>query len=129
MSEESKPQEYASYNGLSRIPMLKGIGIPFMPALVVFTVTALMGFLIQIKYGPIGLLALTPMIPVFLFFRVMCENDDRAITILLLQAKWTGIKFLSGNSKFFGNTFTLLPTKYGRNLSDYKRRAKEANNG
>jgi type IV secretion system protein VirB3 len=127
--EEHKPQEYASYNGLSRIPMLKGIGIPFMPALLIFTITALVGFLIQILYGPIGLLALTPMIPVFIFFRIMCENDDRAITMLLLQAKWVGIKLLSGNSKFFGNTFTLLPTKFGRQISDYKRRTKETNNG
>lgn len=125
MDNEDAPQEYASYNGMSRVPMIAGI--PFMPALMVFSIFVMGGIALQMKYGIVGLLAVTPAIPILIFFRIISENDDRAINILLLQAKWVLIKTFFSNAAFFGGTFTILPIKYGRRLSEIKRSFKEAN--
>jgi len=125
MDNEDAPQQYASYNGMSRVAMVAGI--PFMPALMVFTIFVMGGIGLQMKFGLIGLLAATPAIPILIFFRIISENDDRAINILLLQAKWVLIKTFFSNPAFFGGTFTILPTKYGRRLSETKRSFKEAN--
>lgn len=56
-----------------------------------------------------------------MFLKRLCETDDKAIRILLIEAKWFLIKKLSGNSKLYGGTMTISPISYGMRKKDVER--------
>lgn len=122
-SNYEKP-EYASYNGLGRTPVLWGV--PYMAGL--FTmVFALMGaLLLSTLFGGIGWLFALIAIPVFLFFKMICADDDGAIEVLKIEAIWFLRKMVRANAKHHGNTLTIVPAGYGRKLNDIKRYFKKS---
>lgn len=119
MTEEQRPIEYVSYNGMARRPMIWGI--PYMTGLAIMCVSLLGGLLLGTFIGGVGWLFALMGLPLVIFVKSLCENDDRAIDILILEVKWLLIKRFSGNSKFNGGTLTIAPTSYGRKLKNVKR--------
>ncbi len=119
MIEEQLPIEYISYNGLGRNPTIWGI--PYMVGLAILCISMLGGLVLGTFVGGAGWLFSLIGIPLALFVKMLCETDDRAIKILMLEAKWTLIKKLTGNSQYHGNTMTIAPTSYGRKLKHVKR--------
>jgi type IV secretion system protein VirB3 len=120
MTDEQQPIEYISYNGLGRSPMIWGI--PYMVGLAIMCVSLLGGLLLGTFVGGLGWL-FTPGvgIPLALFVKMLCTNDDKAIRILMLEVKWTLIKLISGNAKYHGGTMAIAPTSYSRKLKNVKR--------
>ncbi|MDG5824369.1 hypothetical protein MRX58_12680 (plasmid) [Xylella fastidiosa subsp. pauca] len=55
-------------------------------------------------------------VPMILFVKIICTNDDKAIRILMLEVKWSLLKALNGNAKYHGGTMAIAPTTYGRKL-------------
>jgi type IV secretion system protein VirB3 len=89
-----------------------------MPALMSTTACIMVGMLLQAFFGGAGLLFILLAIPLILFIKKICANDDKAIDILKLEMSC----FLNrANSACFGGTYTLAPIKYGRNINVYKR--------
>jgi type IV secretion system protein VirB3 len=119
MDDQQPPTEYISYNGLGRNPMVAGI--PYMAGLCILVVFLLGGMLLGVFVGGAGWLFTLLGVPIGLFIRMLCQTDDKAIDILLLEAKWTLIKFMSGNADFHGGTLTIAPITYGRRIKDTKR--------
>lgn len=119
MIEEKPATEYISYNGLGRYPLIWGI--PYMVGLAIMCISLLGGMVLGTYIGMLGWLFALIGLPLALFARVLCENDDRAIDILLLEAKWVLIKIISGNSNFHGGTMTIAPMSYGRKQKNVKR--------
>lgn len=122
--EETPPVEYISYNGMGRSPMIWGV--PYMFALFFGAGSLLAGMLCGLAFGPGGFLLTLVAIPVLLYVRGISSNDDQAINILLIELKWTVIKLMSGNSKYYGGTLTITPSNYGRRASSVKRYFKAA---
>lgn len=119
MIEERPPVEYISYNGLARSPMIWGI--PYMAGLAIMCVSLLGGLLLGTFVGGIGWLFALVGLPIAIFVKMLCENDDKAVDILLIELKWVLIKKLSGNAQYYGGTFTIAPMSYGRKLKHVKR--------
>ncbi len=117
--EGPEETEYVSFNGLGRNAMV--FGVPYMVALGICSATALLAMLALMFVGPLGLLTFLLAVPVLVFIRFICETDDRAIDIFMLEIKWALIKMVSGLSKYFGGTLTLSPMTYGRRFIDVKR--------
>lgn len=125
--DEQPPVEYVSYNGLGRSP---GIwGVPYMAGLGIMCVSLLGGLLLGTFVGPAGWLFVLIGVPIVLFVKMICTNDDKAVGILFLEAKWVLIKAVSGNAKYHGGTMTIAPTTYGRRLKDAKRYFEKAVGG
>lgn len=116
-----KPQ-YASYNGLGREAMIGSTGIPLMLGLGIGCVFLLAWIILQAVIGPIAILVTLLAIPIFLFIRVTCGNDDKALRILLLELR---CYLRRNNAVLFGNTLTLFPVKFGRQNERYSRFIKE----
>jgi len=112
MAEKKK---YSAYNGLGRVAMIAGI--PLMAALGVFCPIVLASVIAAAVWGPGGLLFMTTLIPVLMFFKKMCETDDQALRILGLEVR---CMFSRRNARLFGGTFTLTPIKLGRRLAVYR---------
>jgi type IV secretion system protein VirB3 len=130
MSHEQQPdeaQEYMSFNGLGRRPMI--FGIPYMTALTLMCVFMLSGVAAGIAFGPIGLLLGVTAVPIGLFIRFICETDDRAIEILVLEVKWAILKAWGGTAKYFGGALVFSPIKYGRKLRDVKQYFEQTTRG
>lgn len=119
LEEEQPPIEYVSYNGLGRKPMIWGI--PYMVGLAILSVSLMGGLVLGTFVGNAGWLFSLIGIPLALFIKIICTNDDKAVDILLLETKWTIIKFIFGNSKYHGGTLTIAPISYGRKLKHVKR--------
>ncbi len=104
---------YPSYNGLSRNPA--PWGIPYMTGLFLmsFTLLTTVALLIYTD-GTLFLIPLVIGITLLLFVKNICENDNRAVEVFLLELKWTFIKIFYGNSKRHGGTLTISPITYGR---------------
>lgn len=119
MTEEQPPVQYISYNGLARRPMIWGI--PYMAGLAIMCVSLLGGMMMGTFVHKIGWLFVLIGIPIALFCKSLCETDDRAIDILLIEIKWVLIKLISGNAKYYGGTLTIAPTTYGRKQKNVKR--------
>lgn len=113
MIDEQPPIEYISYNGLGRSPMLWGV--PYMAGLMIMSASVLVGMLISMKFGGAGWLFALIGLPLIIFVRMICETDDAAVKILLLEVKWSLKKMLGGNAQFHGGTFAFAPVNYGRN--------------
>lgn len=130
MAQEQQPgeaQEYMSFNGLGRRPMV--YGIPYMASLVLMSVCLLTAVAAGIAFGPVGLLLGAVGVPIGMFIRFICETDDRAIEILVLEVKWAIIKAWGGTAKFFGGTLALSPIKYGRKWRDVKQYFEQTTGG
>ena len=119
MTDEHPPVEYISYNGLGRSPMIWGI--PFMAGLAIMCLSLLGGLLLGTFIGGLGWLFALIGVPIALFVKMLCTNDDKAIQILILEIKWSILKTLSGNAKYHGGTMTIAPTTYGRKQKNVKR--------
>lgn len=124
--EENKT-EYLSYNGLGRNPCIWGI--PYMAGLGVFCFSLMGGLLLGVFVTPSGWFFSLIGIPILLFVKVICTTDDRAVEILLLEAKWVLIRMAMGNTKYFGGTMTIAPITYGRKFKYVKRYFKKAISG
>jgi type IV secretion system protein VirB3 len=112
--------EYPSYNALARVAMLKGV--PLVAVIVIALVSLLAGTLGAIFLGPGGMLLGAVGLPVFLYCRKVCENDDQALRIAFLELScWLD----KCNAKYFGGTYTLAPIKYGRRNHEYIRYFKD----
>jgi type IV secretion system protein VirB3 len=119
MDESDIKVEYVSYNGLGRRPM--AFGVPYMPALILFTTTILGSTFLALKLDtPAGYLVAILAIPVFMYIKEICRTDDRAVEIVFIETKWTLIKLFSGTARYFGGTLTFAPVRYGRKFQDVK---------
>lgn len=118
--QPDKPQEYMSFNGLGRKAMIPVLGIPYMAALALSCIFMLGGVVLGFIFGPAGMLFALVALPVGFFIRLLCETDDRAIEILLLEVKWAVLKLIGGTARFVGGTLAVGPMKYGRRLRDVK---------
>ncbi|MCW5223652.1 hypothetical protein D5041_21415 (plasmid) [Verminephrobacter aporrectodeae subsp. tuberculatae] len=127
MTDEQPPVEYVSYNGLGRSPMIWGI--PYMVGLAVMCFSLLGGLLLGTFVGSPGWLFSVIGIPIGLFVKMLCTNDDKAVQILMLEVKWSLIKALSGNAKYYGGTMAIAPTTYGRKHKNVKRYFEKAVRG
>lgn len=127
MTDEQPPEEYISYNGLGRSPMIWGI--PYMVGLTIMCLSLLGGLLLGTFVGGLGWLFALIGVPIALFVKMLCTNDDKAIQILMLEVKWSILKALSGNAKYHGGTMAIAPTTYGRKLKNVKRYFKKTVRG
>jgi type IV secretion system protein VirB3 len=109
-------KKYSSYNGMARSAMVWGI--PLIPGLVVFTTFIIGALLLQVVIGSAGLFFAVLGIPILLYCKFLCETDDQAIRMLVLEV-WC--YFQRRSSAGFGKTYTLAPIKYGRKVDVYKR--------
>jgi len=119
MTDEQPPIEYISYNGLGRSPMIWGV--PYMTGLFIMSASLMAGLVFGTFVGRLGWFFALVGVPLLLFAKMLCINDDRAIRILLLETKWTLIKAMSGNAKYYGGTMTIAPTTYGRRLKHVRK--------
>ncbi|MDK4696335.1 VirB3 family type IV secretion system protein [Kingella negevensis] len=108
--------EYATYNALGRQAMIMGVPVVAlaMSSFVLVMATMLAMPFLQGR----ALLRLALLIPIFIGLRTVCETDDQALRIYAYEIKWF---FRKRNAKIFNNTTTVIPTKYGRQNSDYQR--------
>lgn len=96
-------------------------GIPYMPALAILCVSLLGGVMLGTFVGGAGWLFVLVGVPIALFIKSLCETDDKAVDILLLEIKWTLIRVISGSGRYYGGTLAIVPIKYGRRHVDIKR--------
>ena len=127
MTDEQPPIEYVSYNGLGRSPMIWGI--PYMVGLAIMCFSLIGGLMLGTFVGGLGWLFALLGVPMALFVKMLCTNDDKAIQILMLEVKWSILKALSGNAKYYGGTMAIAPTTYGRKLKNVKRYFKKTVRG
>ncbi|MDM0029124.1 VirB3 family type IV secretion system protein [Variovorax saccharolyticus] len=116
---EEPPAEYISYNGLGRNPSVWGI--PYMAGLALLSVSMLGGMVLGLWVGPVGWSFALIGVPIGWFIKTICTNDDHAIGIVVLEAKWVLIKLACGNAKYHGQTMAIAPTTYGRRLKNVQR--------
>ncbi|MBF0805003.1 MULTISPECIES: VirB3 family type IV secretion system protein [unclassified Neisseria] len=112
--------EYNTYEGLSRQATVWGIPmIPVITIVGIFVLIALftMQFL-DLKAFAILLMA----VPFLVFLKLMTQRDDQAVNIIALELYW---HIQRRNADLFGNTLTLMPTKFGRERHDYERFIRE----
>ena len=118
----SEYRKFSSYNGLDRVVMI--FGVPLIPAVIVFMIV-MFGALIASKIiGLIGFAFLGLGLRVFLFLRLICETDDKALNILALEMLF---RLKRKNYQEFGNTLTYVPMKYLRNGKYIQQIFKQAN--
>ncbi len=109
--------EYPSYNGLARTALIMG-AFPLVPTVLICIAAILIALILQAFIGPAGLLFVLLAVPVLFFLKSVCETDDRAMSILWLEIKtWSK----RANTRFWNNTYTLTPIKYGHHHHVYKR--------
>ena len=107
---------YPSYAGLNRTAMIGGV--PMFPALIIGCTSLITSMVGGFVLGPGGLLIGSAGVPVFLFFRHVCETDDQALRLTWLEFRcWLDRRCVS----VFGRTYTLAPMRYGRDLDVYTR--------
>ena len=108
--------EYATYNALGRQAMI--FGVPVVGLAVSGFVLVMATMLAMPFLQGRALLILALLIPNFIGLRTVCETDDQALRIYAYEIKWF---FRKKNTKMFNNTTTVIPTKYGRQNSDFQR--------
>ena len=96
-------------------------GVPYMPGLVLVCISLLSGMIISNMIGVGGWLFSLVAVPLVIFANIVCADDDKALTILALEVKWTFIKMIGGNSMFHGKTLTMSPISFGLKVKDVKR--------
>lgn len=118
-TDEQPPIEYMSYNGLGRNPMIWGI--PYMASLAIMCISLLGGMMLGTFVGGAGWLFVLVGVPIALFIKSLCETDDKAVDILLLEIKWTLIRLMTSSGRYYGGTLAIVPIRYGRRHVDTKR--------
>ncbi len=108
--------EYSTYNALGRQAMI--FGVPVVGLAVSGFVLVMATMLAMPFLNGRALLILALLIPIFIGLRTVCETDDQALRIYAYEIKWF---FRKRNAKMFNNTTTIIPTKYGRQNSDFQR--------
>jgi type IV secretion system protein VirB3 len=118
MSEERETihTEQYTFNALGRSAMIAGV--PLIALALTGFITVMATMVLMPFLGGKALLLLAMIIPVFMFLRTICANDDQAVRIIKLETMWF---FRKRNSKNFGGTNTILANKFGRVQSDYQR--------
>lgn len=111
-------KRYPSYNALGRVAMLRGV--PLVAVIVIAFLSLIVAILGAAFSGPGGMLFGAVGIPLYLYCKKLCENDDYALRIAVLEL-WCWFRRLLSNAKLFGGTFTLSPMKYGRSNHVYQR--------
>lgn len=96
-------------------------GIPYMAGLLILCVSLLGAMLLGTFVGGLGWAFALLGIPVVLFVKMLCINDDRAVQILVLELKWSLIKAIGGNAMYHGATLAIAPITYGRKRKNVKR--------
>jgi type IV secretion system protein VirB3 len=119
IDEEHPPQEYMSFNGMGRSPMLWGI--PYMAGLMIVSLSLLPAMALGTYVHGMGWSFALIAVPLLIFARSMCSTDDKALEMLGKELKWALIKAMSGNAKYHGGTLTLTPTSYGRKKVNVER--------
>lgn len=100
---------FNTYGALARPPMFFGIPIHVLVSvLLFFIVAALLGVNL---IGGKGLLILFIAIPILLVARTLCQNDDQALSIIGFELMCF---FMRKNTRFFKNTFTVVPDRQER---------------
>lgn len=107
---------YPSFAGLNRIATIGRV--PMFPALIIGCTSLIASMIAGFVLGPGGLLIGSAGVPIFLFLRHVCENDDQALRLFWLEFRcWLDRRLVS----IFGKTHTLAPMRYGRSLEVYTR--------
>ncbi len=118
----SDQERYPSYNALGRVAMLRGV--PLVAVIVIAFISLVIAMAGAAFYGPGGMLFGAVGLPIYLYCKNLCENDDQALRITVLEL-WCWLQRLFSNAKNFGGTYTLSPMKYGRSHHVYQRYFKE----
>ena len=108
--------EQPTFNALNRQAMI--FGVPVVGLAVSGFVLVMATMLAMPFLGGRALLILALLIPIFIGLRTVCETDDQALRIYAYEIKWF---FRKRNTKMFNGTTTVLPTKFGRQNSDFQR--------
>lgn len=108
--------QYSSYNGLSRVPMIRGV--PLLAGVVILLICLVVGFAGALMFGIGGILFAGIGIPIFFYIKKISETDDQALRITFLEL-WC--RLTRRGSRHYGNTYTLSPMQYGRRNHVYKR--------
>lgn len=91
MSEEKEVVGYATYNGLNRPAMFKGI--PLMPLLILAGIGVMGTFPLCFFFGAKGLI-FTAIIALIVFvLKLICEHDPRAMEVHKMEMKGLFINF------------------------------------
>lgn len=107
---------YPSYNGLSRVAMIRGI--PLMAVVVIALASLIVGFVGAAFMGIGGILFGAVGLPFLFYIKQISETDDQALRIAWLETRcWLTRVF----SPRIGDTYTLSPMQYGRRKHVYKR--------
>ena len=93
---EKRATEYISYNGLGRNPCIWGI--PYMVGLAILCVSLMSAMVLGMTVGPAGWALALIGLPIAWFVKSICETDDKAVDIVLIEAKWVLIKLMRGNA-------------------------------
>ena len=112
--------EYDTYDGLSRVVSV--MGFPLVPSILFFFVFLFITMFAMRFFGLKALAILLLTVPLLLFLKIMTAHDDQAIRIIGIEIYW---RLQRRNAGIFGDTFTLLPTKFGNVRDDYYRFARE----
>lgn len=111
-----------SYRALARAATI--LGLPLVPT-VISMAACLMLTMISLSFiGNKALFIPLILIPILAFVRTMTLNDDQALRILGLQLMWVARR---KNYRAFGQTNTIIATRYGRQKDDYTRFFEENN--
>lgn len=113
--------EYPSYNGLSRVALYWGV--PLMAIVFIVMISLVIAVLAAMFLGIGGILFGAVGLPFLLYLKQICETDDQALRITVLEI-WCRIT--RRNGKNFGGTYTLSPMQYGRRAHVYQRYIKES---
>lgn len=108
--------EYPTYNGMNRAAMVWGV--PIMPIALCGFVLMMLSMVGASVLGGRAFLLLGLILPIFFGLKSISANDDQAVKIYTEELKWT---MRRKNAKLFNGTLTILPTKFGRQQSDYQR--------
>ena len=90
-----KPKPYMSYRGLGYTPMFAGVPLFVALALLGGVVLAMICFVAGAPIIAIGLVVV--LMAVFFFFKVLCENNNKAPAMFLLKVR--GLLFRLAHGK------------------------------
>lgn len=107
--------EYPTYNGMNRPAMI--LGAPLMPMVFCTLTVIFLAMIANLFIGVKAFFLVGLVLPIYFGLKTISENDDQAMKIYALEAKWLLRRILSGAGL---RTFTLHAGKYGRHRDDYE---------
>lgn len=118
MNDQGDQAIYPSFNALGRVAMLGGV--PLLAVIFIGLFSLIAGVIGAVFFGLGGMLFGAIGLPVYLYCKKVCETDDQALRIMVLEL-WCWLQRRFSNARLFGGTYTLSPMKYGRNHHVYQR--------